>query len=204
MFVAISTINLQRFHPVYTLWERAILPIIYTPTSVVPRLLEGADLMIPGIIFGENEDLPAIPQHGLVSIAQRHGNIVAVGKMALDSQEIKAAAKGKAVVVIHTYKDALWRMGSKSDPKPSVPLSVEEQTEPHEAANESAPGSPDASSPVVEGSAMEPATPSTPEVSTQGEHILEPSRIIHQRQCFRRGGCYSSNSPSSSHYDGLG
>lgn len=36
--------------------------------------------------------------------------------MALTSDQIREAGKGKAVNIVHTWKDHLWEMGGKDDP----------------------------------------------------------------------------------------
>ena len=69
----------------------------------------------------------------LVSISQyergtRLGPPLAVGRMVVDSTALELdGAKGKAVKIIHTFKDKLWEMGDKSDP-PELEES-EEKTE---------------------------------------------------------------------------
>lgn len=54
-----------------------------------------------------------------MSITQYHpgkiGPPLAVGRMALPSDELKDGKKGKAVLVLHTWKDCLWDLGSGCD-----------------------------------------------------------------------------------------
>jgi translation initiation factor 2D len=60
-----------------------------------------------------------LPLDSLVCVRAHQGTShapVAVGRMAVPSNEITEDAKGKAVVTVHTYRDALWERGSKSDP----------------------------------------------------------------------------------------
>ncbi|KAF8637107.1 hypothetical protein AX17_003011 [Amanita inopinata Kibby_2008] len=109
---------------VYTLWKkRDLLPFISTPSSVIPVLVGGADLMIPGVIHHS----PSIAQGQTVSVCQFSrvdGNValsapLAVGRMAVPSDQMRDGDKGKAVLVVHTWKDHLWDMGSKADvPEP--------------------------------------------------------------------------------------
>jgi translation initiation factor 2D len=63
----------------------------------------------------------------LVGIAQvmrdAQGPPLAVGRMAVCSDKIdNGVTKGKAVNVLHTWKDYLWAMGCKVDPPEAVPL----------------------------------------------------------------------------------
>lgn len=73
--------------------------------------------MIPGVV----QHPPSLPPDQLVSITQYHsvnkiGPPLGVGRMALPSNEIKEdGKKGKAVFVLHTWKDSLWELGSGGD-----------------------------------------------------------------------------------------
>lgn len=44
------------------------------------------------------------------------GPALAVGHMALAGDQIRRVEKGKAVNIVHTWKDHLWEMGGKGDP----------------------------------------------------------------------------------------
>src|SRR6266542_2455471 len=65
---------------------------------------------------------------------------LAVGWMALPSDQLKTVGKkGKAVLVIHTWKDRLWEMGSKGDmPEDTIlgTAAVEEEAEGQASAKE--------------------------------------------------------------------
>jgi len=53
------------------------------------------------------------------------GPPLAVGRMAVDADQIdRGVTKGKAVVVLHTWKDHLWSIGSKGEPLEAMPVSV--------------------------------------------------------------------------------
>ena len=56
---------------------------------------------------------------------------LAVGKLALPSDSLRGAAKtekGKAVLVLHTWKDHLWELGSKLDIPNDSPITVQEES----------------------------------------------------------------------------
>ncbi|KAI0084693.1 eukaryotic translation initiation factor SUI1 family protein [Irpex rosettiformis] len=125
---------------VYTLWkEPNLLPLLTTPAAVVPKLVGGADLMIPGVVQSSAE----FSQDQLVAVAQYHrgavlGYPVAVGHAALSSIALKQAdeqdAKGKAVHILHAWKDSLWDMGPSKkldvpDPRPIVTLEANAHAE---------------------------------------------------------------------------
>ena len=70
------------------------------------------------------------PAGTLIGIAQftrdARGPPLAVGHMAIDVNKINnGVTKGKAVVVLHTWKDNLWALGSKGEPPDALPLADE-------------------------------------------------------------------------------
>lgn len=83
--------------------------------------------MIPGVVSitpSHAQQLPLLLD-SLVCVIPYRGMSrapVAVGRMAVASSEIIEDAKGKAVVTLHTYRDALWERGSKSDPPEQVDI----------------------------------------------------------------------------------
>ena len=82
---------------------------------------------------------PSLGENQLVSIRQcvREGDKpalsppVAVGRMALPGDQMRKAAqgKGKAVHVVHTWKDHLWDMGSKKDIPDNIVLTYSSGTD---------------------------------------------------------------------------
>ncbi|KAJ2527705.1 Eukaryotic translation initiation factor 2D, partial [Coemansia sp. RSA 1933] len=94
-----------------------IIPALYTTPSVVEKLLNGADLMVPGLLVPEG-GLPALSKGTVVAICCP-GNLAAhaIGILTFDTGSVKsvAGAKGKAVLVTHAYKDHLWGSGSKKE-----------------------------------------------------------------------------------------
>ncbi|KAI0789203.1 eukaryotic translation initiation factor SUI1 family protein [Abortiporus biennis] len=108
---------------VYTLWKHPnLLPFLSTPSAVIPKLINGADLMIPGVV----QHISPLSPNQLVSVTQYYpgmkvGAQIAVGKMAVSSEVLKESSgrwesggedlRGKAVFVLHTWKDWLWDMG---------------------------------------------------------------------------------------------
>ncbi|KAJ8502998.1 hypothetical protein ONZ45_g11242 [Pleurotus djamor] len=107
---------------VYTLWKQpALLPWISTPAAVIPKLIGGADLMIPGVVRWS----PSLVDNQLVAVVQhnpdptKQGYPLAVGHMAVNAQELAKDGKGKAVYVKHAWKDILWDMGQGGEvPEP--------------------------------------------------------------------------------------
>ncbi|KAF8331865.1 uncharacterized protein EI90DRAFT_3055688 [Cantharellus anzutake] len=97
----------------YTLWKFEILPILTTPPTAIEKILGGADLMIPGIIENhEDGNIPSIPLNGFVAVAPARSRVpLAIGRMAINTDEVRRESKGKAVYILHTHKDSLWGLG---------------------------------------------------------------------------------------------
>ncbi|KAL0952792.1 hypothetical protein HGRIS_007017 [Hohenbuehelia grisea] len=113
---------------VYTLWKRpAILPSLSTPAPVIPVLIGGADLMIPGVV----QYPPAISKGQLVAVTEyvrdgtKRGYPLAVGHIAVDASSLAQEGKGKAVFVKHTWKDTLWDMGTGGAGEVPEPYSLD-------------------------------------------------------------------------------
>ncbi|KAF8346588.1 eukaryotic translation initiation factor SUI1 family protein [Amanita rubescens] len=127
---------------IYTLWKkRDLLPIVCTPPSVIPFLIGGADLMIPGVIHRS----PSIDQGQLVSICQLDRKAerptlsppLGVGRMAIPGDQMTEDAKGKAVFILQTWNDHLWEMGSNGDvPESTVWGGPQEEDEKREEAKD--------------------------------------------------------------------
>ena len=69
------------------------------------------------------------PSGTLVGIAQfardARAPPLAVGRMAVDADKIDhGVTKGKAVIVLHTWKDHLWTIGAKGEPPEAVTAST--------------------------------------------------------------------------------
>uniref|UniRef100_D8QDE9 SUI1 domain-containing protein n=1 Tax=Schizophyllum commune (strain H4-8 / FGSC 9210) TaxID=578458 RepID=D8QDE9_SCHCM len=113
---------------VYTLWKRPeLLPFVTTPSQVISILIGGADLMRPGV----TSYIPGLQKGQLVAVRRLIGGAspkvsppLAVGHMALSSDELKEDHKGKAVLITHTWKDHLWEMGPKTEPPEDTPLTA--------------------------------------------------------------------------------
>lgn len=86
----------------------------------------GADLMAPGVVSilpSHATPLP-IPIDDLICVIPHSRDTLlapmAVGRMGMSSSEIETADKGKAVLTLHTYGDALWEKGGKLEPPKEI------------------------------------------------------------------------------------
>ncbi|KAH6904451.1 eukaryotic translation initiation factor SUI1 family protein [Coprinopsis sp. MPI-PUGE-AT-0042] len=133
---------------VYTLWKKAdLLPFLSTPEAVIPVLTGGADLMIPGVVH-HTRGLAAGQLVGIRKFSRKDGVPqlsvpLAVGRMALPSDQIESGQqeKGKAVHVLHAWKDHLWELGAKPEVPESEPIQAggsgaQADDEEHEARTE--------------------------------------------------------------------
>ncbi|KAG2005858.1 eukaryotic translation initiation factor SUI1 family protein [Coprinopsis cinerea AmutBmut pab1-1] len=117
----------------YTLWKKPdLLPFLSTPEPVIPILCGGADLMIPGVIHRPRSlaagQLVCIRKYSRKDGVPELSVPLAVGSMALPSDQIETGQeKGKAVHVLHVWKDHLWELGSKPDVPPGEPLQSKEE-----------------------------------------------------------------------------
>ena len=151
---------------VYTLWAipEAMPRGIVTYSEVSPKVLGGADLMLPGFITsdegfdGDGETSQWAETSfaaGDVLALRARGNphAFAIGEMAVSKAEAEACGmKGRGLKVMHHYPDALWAMGDKSAPgesfrpervfrvaRHSSPVPDEAPREAHEATARDAP-----------------------------------------------------------------
>ena len=114
---------------VYTMWAipEAMPRGVVTHSEVSPKVLGGADLMLPGFITsdegfddGETSEWAETSfAAGDVLALRARGNphAFAIGEMAVSKAEAEACGmKGRGMKVMHHYPDALWALGDKSTP----------------------------------------------------------------------------------------
>ena len=133
--VGSSSKNLPEIVPtIYTLWTVPnLLPILPTwPQVVDPALLGGSALMVPGLLpaphtYTTSSTHPTLPvKNDLVIIVAYPSHVPQVlARMEMDVRDATQARaegqKGKAVKVLHSYKDGLWELGGSG----ALPESVD-------------------------------------------------------------------------------
>ncbi|XP_062125750.1 eukaryotic translation initiation factor 2D [Drosophila sulfurigaster albostrigata] len=97
----------------YTLWTTPeIIPYFTTHEGVLPKLTNGADLMLPGVVpLGVGLSMYGHYKKGqLVGInLTNNSSAVAVGQLARSSDELyMCGGHGVAVKVLHLFGDKLW------------------------------------------------------------------------------------------------
>lgn len=131
--------------------------------------------MTPGLT-GWNRDIKA---GEVVAVSLQNRVPLAVGVAVFDVGNLSKAVgqKGKAVYIVHCFKDELWALGKKSQPPADIPVSTEEleeaaqqlalesDNEEMEKQVEDIPETPEAPEPVEETTPAEPEGPPEPSVS---------------------------------------
>jgi len=85
-------------------------PSIYVDAGAVPKILNGADVMVPGIKKIEGEFGPTT--RVLVKELDK-ARTIAIGISLMSSQEIKTSQKGKAIKTLHYLGDEVWNLSTK-------------------------------------------------------------------------------------------
>ncbi|KAI9834448.1 MAG: hypothetical protein M1826_002602 [Phylliscum demangeonii] len=102
----------QMYPTVYTLWHNPrLVPLLHTPSLVMTKLRGGADLMIPGLLFGP--PFPPLASKGsIVAVASMENPglplFVGVCEIAVNALENVQGQKGKAVRGFHWAGDEMW------------------------------------------------------------------------------------------------
>jgi len=82
------------------------LPRVTVDMGAVPHILNGADVMVPGIVtFGEFE----VGDIVYVDDVEKH-RVFAVGQALMGSGELRETKRGKAVRTLHYAGDKLWKL----------------------------------------------------------------------------------------------
>ena len=110
-----------------------------------------------------------------VNGAPQIGPALAVGHMALTGDQVRRSGKGKAVNIVHTWKDNLWEMGGKEDPPAPKVIELNQKTD-SEADGEGPPsGDPGAPTETTSGSPGEgPPQPQDEPPATPPEEETNP------------------------------
>ncbi len=126
----------ERFIPtVYFLWKFPnILPKFYTHKEVFNKyLLNGADLMLPGLIIPNNNNetinlytFKHINKNELYSLCLNGNDApIAIGLTCLSGEDMyMSGMRGKCLNILHLYQDNLWSMGDRSLTVPNIPTIV--------------------------------------------------------------------------------
>jgi len=109
-------VTLARFENVglvpslYLIYRKGITPSypsVYVDQGAIPHILNGADVMVPGIKMIEGEF-----DAGSKILVRDHdkGRVIAIGVSLMSSQELRAVHKGKAIKNLHYLNDDIWQL----------------------------------------------------------------------------------------------
>jgi translation initiation factor 2D len=124
--------KIERLFPtVYLLWKCPdLLPIkFHTHKHVFSKLINGADLMLPGLILPSGgvtlQALRHIKRDDLCSICLDDNRYpIGIGQTTMDGEDMyMSGMKGRGILTLHLYQDALWNIGPRSE----VPYEKEQQ-----------------------------------------------------------------------------
>ncbi|KAH9272243.1 hypothetical protein BASA83_005585 [Batrachochytrium salamandrivorans] len=113
---------------VFGLWKGAVvMGCFVVPGPVIPRLFNGADLMIPGMISHPGSIHPFNVGDALGVCAHGSSIPLVVGTALRSSFEIEQLTlnrnlHGKVLHTLHTYGDKLWEFGGKTEPPLEINL----------------------------------------------------------------------------------
>ena len=82
------------------------LPKVSVDDGAVPHIVNGADVMVPGIVKVEGE----FTEGSLVVVVDLKGRVVAIGQALMASDTILKSKKGRAIRNLHYAGDKLWRI----------------------------------------------------------------------------------------------
>ena len=117
----------NRCFAVYTLWHNpSIVPLLHTPSLVISKLRQGADLMTPGLAGPPFP--PRAKKGAIVAIASTESPSVpvAVGVCEIDVSALQQVqgSKGHAVRTTHWAGDELWSWSAGGKPGGAAPESI--------------------------------------------------------------------------------
>jgi len=82
------------------------LPLICVDEGAVSHIINGADIMAPGITFVSNN----VEENSLVSIKSPDGNIISIGLVLEGFKEKLSIKKGKVIKNLHYKGDKLYKI----------------------------------------------------------------------------------------------
>jgi PUA-domain protein len=88
---------------------RSVLPKVVVDEGAIKHILNGADVMAPGIVSFPS----GVKQNDLVSIRTQNNKIIGIGIVMESFEEKMAMKKGKVIKTIHYVGDPIFRICSK-------------------------------------------------------------------------------------------
>lgn len=80
-------------------------PTVRVDERAVPHILDGADVMVPGIVAHDE-----FKAGEAVAVLTQSGRTIGTGVALMGSEELASSGKGRAVHVVHTVGDEIWKV----------------------------------------------------------------------------------------------
>jgi len=80
-------------------------PTVRVDERAVPHVLNGADVMVPGIVAHDE-----FRRGEAVAVLTQSGRTVGTGLALMSSEELQHLRKGKAIRVLHRVGDEIWKL----------------------------------------------------------------------------------------------
>lgn len=118
------TSKTERIFPtVYLLWKSPDLLSLkfHTHKHVFNKLMNGADLMLPGLILPPGsvtlQTFRHVKRDDLCTICLDDNRYpIGIGQTTMDGEDMyMSGMKGRGVVLLHLYQDALWNIGPRTE-----------------------------------------------------------------------------------------
>ncbi|QOJ78320.1 hypothetical protein IG193_06015 [Infirmifilum lucidum] len=119
LFFADGVVALARFENVglipslYLIYKRGVVPnypSVLVDQGAVPRILNGADVMVPGI--KAIEGYFHVGEKVIVRELDK-GRVIAIGVSLMSKEEVESSQKGKAIRTLHYLGDEIWELSSR-------------------------------------------------------------------------------------------
>nr|KAJ3421712.1 Eukaryotic translation initiation factor 2D [Polyrhizophydium stewartii] len=124
---------------VYSLWKcTRMVPCFETPGAVMPKLFNGADLMLPGVLSPPGS-LGDFKPGDVMGVCVRGSKVPLVVGVALISSAEHARvgrSQGRALQTLHFAGDELWAAGDRSQPPEEAQVASEDESDDEEADDE--------------------------------------------------------------------
>ena len=95
--------------PVLRVLDRVPLKRVVVDMGAVPHVVNGADIMAPGVVSADEN---IVPDEGVVVVDVRHNKPLAVGRALVPGVTMKGP-RGKVVENLHHVGDEIWGLQAK-------------------------------------------------------------------------------------------
>ena len=95
----------DKIFPMLKSLDQIPLKRVVVDMGAVPHVVNGADIMAPGVVSADGE---VTPGEGVAIVDERHGKPIAVGQALVPGAEMQGT-RGKVIKNLHHVGDEMWR-----------------------------------------------------------------------------------------------